>query len=168
MPLILPPHKGPLFWAKVAPPNEGGCRLWTGTKSAIHGYGYFGISTGRATTAHRVAYLLAKGEIPEGLDVCHACDVRLCCNPDHLFLGTRKENMEDCKRKGRNPHGSKHPASILTDDIVMRMRDEARRGESLDEISERYSVSRQQCWQVVAGRRWKHLPVYWKPQRNRK
>lgn len=165
MPLTLPSHKAPLFWKKVSPPNERGCRLWIGTKSRVHGYGYFGIASGKATTAHRVAYLLGNGALPDGLDVCHECDVRLCCNPEHLFLGTRKQNMEDCTKKGRQAHGSKHPFAELTDQVVMKMRVEEWRGRSLDEISREYKVSRQQCWQVVAGKRWKHLPVYWTRKR---
>ena len=85
------------------------CWLWTGALNS-RGYGSFGVY-GKATSAHRYSYEHFKGKIPEGMIVCHSCDVPACVNPDHLWVGTYLDNSRDCIRKGRfrqsagNPHG---------------------------------------------------------------
>ena len=76
------------------------CWLWTASVRGNSGYGAFRIN-GKIKNAHRVAYNLFIGKIPVGLDTCHKCDNRLCVNPEHLFLGNRKDNMQDASRKGR-------------------------------------------------------------------
>src|SRR5271157_775349 len=91
--------KGRLERLSVPEPNTG-CHLWCGTVTKSTGYGEVKVN-GRKTTAHRASWLAHRGEVPAGLVIMHACDVRLCINPDHLSVGTRRENMLDMARKGR-------------------------------------------------------------------
>lgn len=89
--------------------KTAGCWGWSGCKTK-KGYGQIGAGgrRGKVLYAHRVAYMLHKGDIPDGLDVCHECDNPSCVNPDHLFVGTRKVNMEDAAKKGRMSSGPRH------------------------------------------------------------
>lgn len=81
---------------------EAGCWIWMGATNQA-GYGAIGTGAGpRVHPTHRVAYQLFKGAIGAGLQVCHHCDVPACCNPDHLFLGTAKDNSDDKMAKGRH------------------------------------------------------------------
>ena len=86
------------FWNKVDKTDD--CWNWTASKN-IQGYGYFRFD-GKMRKAHRMAWLLVNGEIPDGMCVCHTCDNPGCVNPIHLWLGTNQDNMDDMNNKGRH------------------------------------------------------------------
>lgn len=91
--------------------NETGCWLWLGLPTK-DGYGQIGVR-GVNYRAHRLSYTIHKDEIPDGLFVCHQCDNPLCVNPNHLFLGTQQDNVNDEVAKKRHVHGFNHYRSKL-------------------------------------------------------
>ena len=91
------------FWSKVDKEDGDGCWVWSGIRSGSGGYGQVRNEWGAVEFSHRVAWRLANGPIPDGLNVCHKCDYPPCVRSDHLFLGTQLENVHDSIRKGRKP-----------------------------------------------------------------
>lgn len=90
------------FWSHVTRGKAGGCWIWSGLLTNT-GYGRYGKGGRRA---HRIAYEIAFGSVPDGMCVLHKCDVPSCVRPDHLFLGTQADNMRDMARKGRARGGA--------------------------------------------------------------
>ena len=111
------------FQKYVGATTASGCILWVGMTNK-NGYGQInaGGKLGRLLRAHRVAYEIANGPIPDGLCVLHSCDNPPCINPDHLFLGTNVENKADCVRKERQARGEGAGKARLTIDQVREIR----------------------------------------------
>lgn len=140
------------FWAKVN--KTEGCWLWTGTTTPF-GYGqiWYTLPNGRQTMAraHKLSYQMLVGPVPKGLGVLHRCDVPTCVNPAHLFLGTAKENMEDCSRKGRKPKGEK---KVVSPEKRQRMEQMIREGYTHREIQKELGVCQrtvERCSSIVKG-----------------
>lgn len=134
-----------------------GCIIWTGAK---HGGGYSSVQVdGVQRAAHRVAYEQAYGPIPDGMHVCHRCDVRSCINPDHLFAGTHADNMADKARKGRVVPmiGERSGTTKLKDADVIAMRAMNAAGASMIEIGKAFKVSDTCAYSICRGRTWRHL-----------
>lgn len=147
------------FWGKV---DKGeGCWLWTGRTDAS-GYGRLD-RKGPNVYVHRVAWTLTNGPVPEGMDVLHTCDVRNCCNPAHLWLGTHEQNMADCKAKRRTTWGARSGQAKLTEEqakeiLALYKRDGPRKSNAL-ELAGRYKVGRGTILALVRGHSWAHLNV---------
>ena len=103
----------------IVKPN--GCIEWGGSYKAKGGYGHTSKIMGEYLT-HRIGWVLVNGPIPPGLKILHECDNPPCCNPDHLRLGTQKQNVEDCIAKGRFTIGEINGMSTLTADKVLTIR----------------------------------------------
>jgi hypothetical protein len=149
------------FWVRVDKRDENECWLWRGGKSPS-GYGTLTDYSGdkpKMLRAHRVAWSLTRdSHVPEGVIICHVCDVRACCNPRHLFPGTYSANNADCKRKGRHTHGEMVGLSKLTEDKVRSIRAEyAAGGITKHALAVRYGVSDSNLGDVIRRRIWKHL-----------
>lgn len=134
------------------------CWLWIGHKNE-NGYGLVTVGRGKQVRAHRYMYEKYNGKIKDNLLVCHKCDVRNCVNPDHLFLGTQKENMSDASNKSRigykSFHGESHPMSKLTMAKAEEIRSLwAKGGLYQREIGERFGVSQAVVSKIIKGELW--------------
>lgn len=116
---VKPPHER--FFAKVD--KTDGCWNWTACTFGHMGYGKFSIARSTSVSAHCWSYEYHHGDIPEGMVVMHTCDNPKCVNPDHLVLGTRKDNQRDMKEKGRASSGERHHNSVLTEREVLAIKE---------------------------------------------
>lgn len=137
------------------------CWDWTGGISS-QGYGHLR-SDGKSYRANRLAYTLAVGQIPEGMEICHRCDRPICCNPFHLFPGSHSDNMVDCVSKGRhrartrpdlNLRGELSPKAKLSREVVLQIKDRLLAGERQKSIADNLPVSFATVSLIARGRQW--------------
>ncbi|MGI9345527.1 MAG: HNH endonuclease [Gammaproteobacteria bacterium] len=135
-------------------PNSG-CWLWLG---AVNDSGYGSMwNDKKAIGAHRLMWIALHGPIPFTIFVCHRCDVRSCINPEHLFLGTNQDNIQDMLIKNRSSFGERSGKAILTESEVIEIWDLFKSGKGQVSIAKRYGVSPGAIANITAGRNWKHL-----------
>jgi hypothetical protein len=132
-----------------------GCWIWTKTKLTEYGYGRIRLD-GKDRLAHRVSYEQFIGAIPNGLLVCHHCDVRSCVNPDHLYVGTIADNMDDAVRRGWKKvlPGEKHQAAKLTEEAAREIKAKLT---SIAEAAAKFGVSETTVKHIRYGITWRHI-----------
>lgn len=134
-----------------------GCHLcWASPGS--RGYPSLKIKDFGQQLTHRLAWMIARGPIPEGMLVCHRCDTPACINIDHLFLGTQAENMTDMKNKNRSPRsmGTANPNVRLTDQQVHAIFNDKR---ILRIVAKEHGTSINTIQDIRTGRTWRHLTM---------
>ena len=152
------------FWTKVDVREPDECWPWTAAvRSTRCQYGVLKVD-GRVRLAHRLSYEIANGPMPDGVLVCHSCDVPLCVNPAHLFAGSYRDNAVDALQKGRmTPVQTRHQAGVenlnarLTEDVVRAIRADRAGGMNLVPLAAKYGVGYSTVRDVVAGRTWTHV-----------
>lgn len=176
--MAMPKNTPDDFWAKVdrngpTPehrPELGACWVWT---LSLHPFGYGrGHLIGMPRSAHRIAWVLTYGSIPDGLFVCHKCDNPSCCNPSHLFTDTQAGNMRDKVRKGRQASGDANGARTrpetrargesngfarVTESIVREIRARHASGEPSRRLARAFGVCKTTVLKIVNRETWKHV-----------
>jgi hypothetical protein len=147
------------FWSRVAiTADNKKCWEWTGCKDRDK-YGVISLKQGkvwRNSFCHRVSWELSKGEIPDGLLVLHTCDNPSCVNPNHLFVGTNKDNIDDRSKKGRQAKGEKNGNRKLTQAEVEYIRNCYAQGGVLQrELAAQFGVHQTQISMVILKKVWK-------------
>lgn len=152
------PHTVEYFFNRSIPEPNSGCWIWLNAVTR-NGYGAVRIEN-RTTRAHRLCYEVSRRvKLDRHIDVCHSCDVRCCVNPDHLFEGTRTDNMRDCANKGRiripGFKGEQAPASVLTESQVLAIR--ATSGKSQRSLGREYGVDKGTIACIIHRKTWRHI-----------
>lgn len=148
------------FWAKVSViDDDDSCWEWQ-AYCMPNGYGSLSVNR-RPITAHRFAWELANGPIPDGMCVLHRCDNRRCARASHLFLGTYADNSADMIAKGRErhrtPHGEDSPHAIVTEEQVRRIRERIASGETQAHLAREHGVTISAVNRMWKRKSWKHV-----------
>jgi hypothetical protein len=146
------------FWAKVIVKGPDDCWEWQAYIDA-RGYGRFKFE-GKDDRAHRVSWVLERGQIPDGLCILHKCDNPKCVNPDHLYIGTHQDNMRDRTDRNRSAHnrifGERHGHSKATAEQVLEIR-KIGHSKSLKEMSALFGLSVSHISRLRSRKLWPHI-----------
>ena len=144
------------FWARVV--KGEGCWEWTGAhlyrRNGTRSYGSVAWEGTRQVGAHRVSYELTNGPIPDGLYVLHKCDNQGCVRPDHLYVGSHRDNTRDAIERRRMYTGERTWNHKLTVEAVRAIRDAIATGEATESIGRRFGISGRTVRYIRRGERW--------------
>ena len=147
------------FWSKVKLGSPDECWEWQASKK--FGYGKYYRIGGGYDRAHRIAWQMVNGPIPEGLLILHKCNNPACVNFTHLYLGTHKDNARDRTEHGvwieNRPRGSQHGNSKLTESDVLEIRKLYNKGIGSRALGRIFKITKTQILNIVNRRQWKHL-----------
>lgn len=127
---------------------------------ATHGAGYGQVcKPGQriSTLAHRASWEIHYGPIPKGLHVCHHCDVRNCVRPDHLFVGTQKDNAADAVQKGRMQKGSRNGRHKITEEIAKKILALKDSGLTGVQVARAFSLTKSSVYFIWHRQTWRHI-----------
>lgn len=144
------------FWEKVDKRSPEQCWEWQGHKQR-NGYGVINIDN-KPRRAHRISYEIHNGAIDENAFVCHRCDNRACVNPNHLFLGTRIDNIRDAVQKKRHAHGETFHTAKLTESKVNEIRQRyASGGITQCALGLEFGVHKSIVSKIIGRKIWRHI-----------
>jgi len=141
------------FHSLIAEDVVTGCWNWRGYIGR-NGYGLLAMTRGRQYQTHRLAWEFYNGDIPKGMCVCHHCDNRCCVNPDHLFIGTRLDNIADATKKGRVSQGERHCHAKLTKAQVIEI---YKTPDTIRSLAKKFNMSIAQIHDIKRKRAWKEV-----------
>lgn len=134
---------------------DNGCWLWQKCCQS-NGYGIIRVK-GKNIKTHRLSYSIFKGEIPKGQIIRHICDIKKCCNPDHLILGTQQDNVNDREFRNRGAKGSKSPNTILKEKDIIDILKMHKNGYNGVKISKKYNIHKNSVYNILNGKTWRHV-----------
>lgn len=138
---------------KISPEPNSGCWIWVG--NTVNGrYGWVRYE-GSNKTAHRVSWCVKNGVIPKNKMILHHCDNKLCVNPDHLYVGTHRDNMNDKVARNKQFKGETVPTAKLTDNEARQIKND--KNTSGVELARKYGVSPATISEIRLSRHWKHI-----------
>lgn len=141
-------------------PERGSCWVWLKSCLKSGGYGQFNIN-GDMWRAHVLSYVLTRGDIPDGIWICHHCDNPKCVNPDHLFPGTPQDDMTDMIKKGRAKHatGEDTPCAKFSNEQVSKIKEWIVSGKmSKARIARMFGTDRSTITKIAKGKLWASIP----------
>ncbi len=146
------------FWEKVV--KSDGCWMWSGATST-RGYGRFAVSVqDKSAEAHRMSWMLTHGSVPPGQCVLHRCDTPPCVRPDHLFIGTKRDNAIDRQQKGRSASqiGFNNANAKVSESDVIDIRTLAALGATAKALAEAFSIDPTNVRHILRRATWSHVP----------